>query len=115
MIKFRSYEYKKVYLDQKIFKVDQNEIKTGYLNINGLQDGKHDEYLNEDKNLNDLDFLVLSETKLVNEYEDKTIRSKLYNWTMIARYDSEDKRKHMGLLILKSKSSKFNGKLRNCN
>ena len=34
MIKYRSYEFKKSYLDQKIFCVDESEIKVGYLNIN---------------------------------------------------------------------------------
>ena len=31
MIKHRSYEFKKIYLDQKIFNVEKDEIKIGYL------------------------------------------------------------------------------------
>ena len=62
MIKYRSYEFKKNYLDQKIFCVDESEIKIGYLNINGLNDGNHDHYFNNDKNLNHLDLIVLAET-----------------------------------------------------
>ena len=55
MIKYRRYNFKKTYLDQKIFDHDDLELKIGYLNINGLMDGNHVQYLNEDKNLSSLD------------------------------------------------------------
>ena len=64
MRKYRKYTCKKIYLDEKIFKVENSEIKIGYLNINGLDDGSHAFYLNADHNLRYLDFLVLAETKL---------------------------------------------------
>ena len=48
MRKFNSYQFKKIYLDQNIFENNQSEVKAGYLNINGLMDGGHAEYLNED-------------------------------------------------------------------
>ena len=51
MIKHSSYKFKKIYLNNDIFEDVQNEIKVGYLNINGLLDGNHAEYLNADKNL----------------------------------------------------------------
>ena len=105
MIKYRSYVFKKVYLDQQIFEDENDEIKVGYLNINGLQDGNHEEYLNEDKNLLNLDILVLAETKLSAECTSKEIDEFLNNWNVIGRYDSEDGRKHMGLLLLSSKKS----------
>ena len=66
MRKYRPYIFKKLYLDERIFKVDDQEIKVGYLNINGLVDGGHAEYLNADLNLRSLDLLVLAETKLVD-------------------------------------------------
>ena len=111
MIKFRSYVFKKIYLDEKIFRLDNSEIKVGYLNINGLQDGNHDIYFNCDQNLNNLDLIVLSETKLNAKYDTNMIEKSLNNWSIIARYDSEDQMKHMGLLLLKSKKSKFSGKI----
>ena len=64
MRKFSSYKFKKIYLDEKIFEEQDSEVKIGYLNINGLLDGGHAEYLNEDKNLLNLDLLTLAETKL---------------------------------------------------
>ena len=64
MRKFRQYRFKKIYLDEKVFKIDNREIKTGYLNINGLDGGYHAEYLDADHNLLNLDVLVLAETKL---------------------------------------------------
>ena len=39
-------------------------MKIGYLNINGLLDGGHGEYLNDDKNQINLDLLALAESKL---------------------------------------------------
>ena len=51
MMLFRPYQFKKIFLDQKIFENDNMEIKAGYLNINGLLDGNHGHYLNADHNL----------------------------------------------------------------
>ena len=107
MIKHRSYIFKKIYLDDKVFKIDEKEIRVGYLNINGLLDGGHAQYLNADKNLNNLDILVLAETKLDVNCSEQQIESYLDNWNILARYDSKDERKHMGLLLLSSKKSKL--------
>ena len=107
MIKYRSYNFKKIYLDEKIFEVDSSEIKVGYLNINGLRDAGHGQYLDADRNLSYLDILVLAESKLNSECDDKTIDDCLSNWSVRGRFDSKDKRKHMGLLLLISKKSKF--------
>ena len=93
----------KIYLDEKIF----SEIKSGYLNINGLIDGNHAEYLNADHNLNNLDILVLAETKLDKNCEDQTISETLNNWNIFNRYDSEDGSKHMGLILLTSRKSQI--------
>ena len=111
MIKYRSYEFKKIYLDNRIFEDEESEIKVGYLNINGLMDGNHDQYFNADKNLNSLDFIVLAETKLIMDCQSAAIEASLSNWKILGRYDSEDSRKHMGLLLLASRASKFNGKV----
>ena len=107
MIKHRSYIFKKIYLDDKVFKIDEKEIRVGYLNINGLLDGGHAQYLNADKNLNNLDILVLAETKLDVNCSEQKIESHLDNWNILARYDSKDERKHMGLLLLSGKKSKL--------
>ena len=105
MKKFRPYNFKKIYLDQKIFKLDDSEIKAGYLNINGLVDGNHAEYLNEDHNLKNLDLLVLAETKLDQTCETATLKRKLSKWNIFNRYDSDDGIKHMGLMLLTRNNS----------
>ena len=48
----RPYKFKKIYLDEDVFdETEKNEVKVGYLNINGLIDGNHAQYLNSDHNL----------------------------------------------------------------
>ena len=105
MRKFRKYIFKKIYLDEPIFEIESNEIKAGYLNINGLMDGGHADYLNADLNLSNLDILVLAETKLDDNCESDQVIKILTNWKMIGRYDAEDGSKHMGLMFLTSKKS----------
>jgi hypothetical protein len=96
MIKYRSYIFKKIYLDQKIFAVDKSEIKVGYLNINGLEDGNHSQYFNADKNLNHLDIIVLAETKLGEKSTNKSLEICLNNWKLKSRYDSRIKESTWG-------------------
>ena len=108
MLKQRPYEYKKTYLDHNIFVNEGQEFKTGYLNINGLLDGNHIQYFNSDKNLQNLDLIVLAETKLDNSKQ-AGIEQALSNWEIVGRYDVSDSRKHMGLMLLKSKQSRFSG------
>ena len=105
MRKFRPYLMKKIYLDEQIFETNDLEIKVGYLNINGLTDGNHSNYLNADHNLRNLDLLVLAETKLGKANVSEKIIQDLDNWNVIERYDSEDEKKHMGLLLISSKKS----------
>ena len=107
MIKFRSYEYKKIYLDQKVFNIENSEMKIGYLNINGLFEGNHCEYFNADRNLMNLDIIMLSETKLHKDQTDKSIGNGLDNWNVKGRYGAEDQRKHMGLLLLFNKKTVY--------
>ena len=74
-----------------------------------MKEGNHIKYFNEDKNLNKLDIIVLAETKLKDT--DRNIEKDLSNWEIIGRYDVGDARKHMGLLLLKSKESKLIGQV----
>ena len=96
---FKSYLFKKVYLDEKIFDKD-TELKVGYLNINGILDGYHAEYLNNDHNLLNLDILTLAETHLTQNITNETISQILCNWKIVHRMDAGDKKKHMGLLMI---------------
>ena len=105
MIKFNSYEFKKIYIDQKIFVNEEDELKAGYLNINGLNDGGHAEYLNEDKNLKHLQLLIISETKLDARVTSVQLEKLLSNWQIVRREDSGDELKHMGMIFLSPKKS----------
>ena len=102
---FRNYVPFKVYLNQKIFK-KKEEVKIGYLNINGLMEANHGSYLDQDKNLLNLDILVLAETKLKNQ-ADEDIMELLSNWVVLFRQDSDDSHIHMGMLCLISKASEL--------
>ena len=54
------YQFKKVYLDEEIYET-KDEIKIGYLNIQGLIKGKSLEFVNSDNNLKELNYLVIAE------------------------------------------------------
>jgi hypothetical protein len=90
MRKFSAYQFKKIYINEEIFIHNEMEIKAGYLNINGLMDGGHAEYFNEDKNLKHLHLLVLSETKLDSSISTSQIENVLTNWCIIKRDDAND-------------------------
>ena len=111
MRKFDSYQMKKIYLNEQIFIMENDELKFGYLNINGLIDGNHAEYLNEDKNLLCLHVLVLAETKLDSSFKNSSLSKILSRWDIIGRYDAEDSSKHMGLLLMTPRI--FSDKIRN--
>ena len=101
------YEFKKVTLDTKIFKVPNDEVKMGYVNINSLYEGKSDSFLNEDSNLLELDFLAISDTRLTASNSTNELYQRLNNWNVIGRGDSSDGMKHMGMVLLQSKKSKI--------
>jgi hypothetical protein len=63
------------YLEDKIFTDEAEEVKLGYLNINGLKYKVED--IDADKNLLNLDCLILAETKLSPEME-----VNLENWNI---------------------------------
>ena len=91
MRKFNQYKFMKTYLDEKVFD-DDDELKIGYLNINGLLDGGHAEYLNNDYNLLHLDILILAETKLDKKIGPNVLASVLTNWDVMTRFDSQDEK-----------------------
>ena len=99
MRKFRPYLFKKIYLDENIFNDSGKERKIGYLNINGLMEAGHAEYLDADKNLQHLDILVIAETKLNEEIRTELIKKQLPNWSVLERYDSDEGKKNMGILM----------------
>ena len=104
------YNLFKVYLDQDIYLKHGEEVKIGYLNINGVMDANHGSYLNNDKNLLNLDMLVLAETKLKHQ-TDEILEELLSNWIIVLRQDSQDCELHMGMLCLISRGSKFNDRI----
>lgn len=73
----KKYVFSKTYLETKIWADDDEEIKIGYLNINGLN--VNTENLNKDINLSNLDFLCIAETKLVSYIKNEKIDSELGN------------------------------------
>ena len=97
------------YLEDKIFTDESEEVKLGYLNINGLKNKVED--IDADKNLLNLDCLILAETKLSPEME-----VNLENWN-ISRFDFEDtnsKSPHLGMAFLSKKNPKHGLSVKNC-
>ena len=108
MIACRSYVFKKVYLDNEVFETSSKEIKVGYLNINGLLEGCHLNYFDADKNLLNVDLMVLAETKLMPNVKTQIIEDQLQNWKILDRFDAESGKKNMGLLLLTPKEKSYN-------
>ena len=103
---FSSHRFKKTYNTENIFNSNEDEIKIGYININDIHVSRSITFINEDSNLLALDFLVVSDTRLSDEKSNDVLVQELPNWSIEARYDSEDRKTHMGMLMLKSRSSK---------
>ena len=110
---FKSYNFKKVFLEDKVFVRDYKELKLGYLNVNDLTAEFHAEYLNSDKNLVHLDVLVVADSRLTSQYNVQQLEDKLDNYTLFSRYDSDDDVKHMGLVALCSRTSNLIDELPN--
>ena len=104
MRRSKPYIFKKIYNDQPIFN-EGNEIKCGYLNVNGILEAGHSEYLNCDKNLLQLNVLVIAETKLTENVEDSYLNEKLKEYSILRRFDISDNKKHMGFLIMKPREA----------
>ena len=107
MINHRQYKFKKIYLNDKIFKNNEKELKIAYFNINGLFEGNHADYLNADRNLMNVDLIVLAETKLTSNVKTKEIENQLKNWALIKRFDSNSGKRNMGLLLLTPRKNMF--------
>ena len=107
MKKFKNYKFKKIYLNDNIFIEKYKELKLGYININDLTADFHAEYVNGDKNLNNLDILIIADTRLTNQFDEIKLQDKLSNFLILKRYDSNDSMIHMGLLVLATKKTKF--------
>ena len=105
----RPYVFKKFYNDQDIFEsaLHPKEIKVGYINTNSLLTAFSSEFLNTNSNIMALDLLVITDTRLTKQTSDEEVINLLSNWTVLDRLDSHDGLKHMGLLVLLSKSSDF--------
>ena len=53
------------------------------MNINGIIDADHHLYLNKDKNILNLDLLVIAETKLKRETNNDGLSEKLYEFNIL--------------------------------
>ena len=104
---FSPYITKKIYLEEEIFLKGTNEIKIGYINTNDIFASKSISYLNNNSNLLNLDLLTVSDTRLTQDVSDVELGNLLSNWNILCRLDSFDKIKHMGMILLHSKSSRF--------
>merc|ERR1719233_1229624 len=102
---FNKYNFKKTYNYERIFVENDKEVKLGYININDIQAGRSLDFLNNDRNLLALDFLTISDTRLNEGTSNDNLSEYLSNWNILGRFDSKDNKKHMGMLILKSKES----------
>ena len=105
MRKNRQYVFAKTYNNERCFKLDENDVKIGYLNINCLKDANHYKYVNEDKNLSHLSLLCLSDTRLSERDSDHQLQEILSNWKILCRQDSSDSKIHMGLLVMTPRNS----------
>ena len=72
--------------------------------MRGFCESDHAEYLNNDKNLLNLDFLVLAETWLDSGTSNQLVINKINNWIVVKRLDATDGGKHMGLMLIHPKS-----------
>ena len=101
------YQFKKVYLRDQVFRDNEDELKIGYININCLFNNRSIEFINNDKNLLELDTLVIAETWLTkSENTDEELTNSLSNWKIVKRFDSNDGKRHMGMLLLQSCNSR---------
>ena len=106
---FTPYIFKKVYCDQEIFdgENDLKEIKMGYINTNNLMTGHSVLFLNSNSNILSLDILVIADTRLTAHTTSEELDSLLTSWNVIDRLDADDRMKHMGMVVLLSRTSKF--------
>ena len=100
----KKYAFKKTYIMDSVF-VSNEELKIGYLNVNDIMTSQSCTFIDQDKNLQALDILLISDTRLIKDHSDEYVQNFFQSWSILARYDSKDQQKHMGMLLLKSNSS----------
>ena len=100
----KPYVFLKTFLTTKCFKLDDCDLKIGYININGLRNAQHAEYLNADKNLLNLNLMIVSDTRLSKNDSAELLEEILSNWVIVHQFDCTDKKKHMGILAMTPKS-----------
>ena len=88
----RLFPKSKIYLHEEIFSEGDGELKVGYINVCGLLESLHSEYLDADRNLAHLDLICVAETHLLPTTTDEKIKETLTNWEIFSRYDAEDNR-----------------------
>ncbi len=106
----KQYMMRKIYCDEEVF--TEEEMKIGYLNLNGLLFAGHTEYINEDPNLLSLDLLAIGETHLTSTIPNNVVQRKLesiftsqarcYQWN---QYGLKKQMNNMGILVLGSRKS----------
>ena len=101
------YTYKKVYLETPIFEKKDDELKIGYINIDTLYEGRSEQFLNNDQNLLNLDILAVADTRLTKNHSNVELQNRLSNWKIVCRFDANDGKDHMGLLLLQSRTSLY--------
>jgi sentrin-specific protease 1 len=104
MSTFSPYQFKKVLLHERIF-VNYGELKLGYINTRSLLKGKSLEFINNDRNLHALDYLVVADTGLDDSTSTEYLADHLSNWRVQHRFDADDGQRHMGLLLLQGQSA----------
>ena len=104
MRKERPYIFSKLSIQNKCFQIDDTDFKVGYININDLTSSSHSKYLNFDKNLMNLEILCIADSRLTSREDSEYLKDALDNWVLLHRFDCQDGRKHMGLLIMTPKT-----------
>ena len=100
----KPYLFFKIFNNDEVFQRKEEELKVGYLNINGILDANHNDYLNRDRNLHNLHILVVAESKLDHTISDDSLSTSLSFFDILHRIDAGDNRKHMGILIMSPKN-----------
>ena len=77
------------------------------MNINDLTAEFQANYVNSDINLRNLDILALADTRLEVEQIQIFCEGQLDNFKVIKGFDTTDGSKHMGMILLLSKTSNF--------
>ena len=106
LVTARKYKFYSFFLREKIWENDENEWKIGYQNTNGFYHNL--ENIDNDKNLSELHFLCISETKLAPDVSTESLNMRMNNFEILYRTDvvNENNTPHMGMLLLQNKRCK---------